>query len=158
MYALSFARGRTFALVVPSVFAMVVLGHHALASAQRTTGVVIEDTGAAVGGALAAAALDGALHEALNAQPGLRLEGRASRARYVITGSIVEWSTRDVSDGHEFRCGVSIVVADSHGSVRAMLSGRAAARGEGDVGSLSSRALLAATRSALRPLADGGLN
>jgi hypothetical protein len=155
MYARLFARGRTFALVVPSVVFLVAVGHLALASAQRTAGVVIEDTGAAVGGATAAAALDGALHEALNAQPGLRLEGRAERARYVITGSIVEWSDREVVDGHEFRCGVSIVVADSHGAVRAMLSGRAAARGEGDLGSLSSRALLAATRSALRPLADG---
>ncbi len=155
MYARQFARGRTFALVVPSVVALVAMGHLALASAQRTTGVVIEDTGAAVGGPPAALALDGALHEALNARSGFRIEGRADHARYVITGSIVEWSTRDVVDGHEFRCGVSIVVADSHGNVRAMLSGRAAARGEGDVGSLSSRALLAATRSALRPLADG---
>jgi hypothetical protein len=155
MYARSFARGRTFALVVPAVVFVVVVGQLALASAQRTTGVVIEDTGAAVGGPPAAAALDGALHEALEAQPGLRIEGRAERARYVITGSIVEWNTREVVDGHEFRCGVSIVVADSHGAVRAMLSGRAAARGEGDLGSLSSRALLAATRSAIRPLADG---
>lgn len=155
MYARTFARGRMFALVVPTVVALVGVGHLALASAQRTTGVVIEDTGAAVGGAPAAEALDGALHEALNAQPGLRIEGRASRARYVITGSIVEWDTREVVDGHEFRCGVSIVVADAHGNVRAMLSGRAAARGEGDLHQLTERALLAATRSAIRPLADG---
>jgi len=155
MNARLFARGRTFALVVPSVVGLVVMGHLALASAQRAAGVVIQDTGAAVGGPSAAAALDGALHEALGAETGLRIEGRHERARYVITGSIVEWNTREVIDGHEFRCGVSIVVADSHGSVRAMLSGRAAARGEGDVGSLSSRALLAATRSALRPLAEG---
>ncbi len=158
MYARTFARGRTFALVVPSVVAVVVMGQLALASAQRTTGVAIEDTGAAVGGAHAAEALDGALHEALGTQPGLRLvEGRGT-ARYRITGSIVEWDSREVVDGHEFRCAVSIVVADQHGAVRAMLSGRAAARGEGDMGALSERALLAATRSALRPLADGGLN
>lgn len=155
MVARTLARGRMFALVVPSVVALVAVGHLALARAQRTTGVVIEDTGAAVGGPNAAAALDGALHEALNAHPGLRIEGRPDRARFRITGSIVEWDTREVVDGHEFRCAVSIVVADARGSVRAMLSGRAAARGEGDLGSLSSRALLAATRSALRPLADG---
>lgn len=155
MYARMFARGRTFALVVPSVVMLVAIGHLALVSAQRTTGVAIQDTGATIGGAPAAAALDGALHEALQSEAGLRIEGRPSRARYVITGSIVEWNTREVVDGHEFRCGVSIVVADSHGAVRAMLSGRAAARGEGDVSSLSSRALLAATRSALRPLATG---
>lgn len=155
MTARSFARGRTFALVAPSVILLVVASHLALASAQRTTGVVIEDTGAAVGGPPAAAALDGALHAALGAHPGLRVEGRPERARYRITGSIVEWDTREVLDGHEFRCAVSIVVADAHGSVRAMLSGRASARGEGDVEALSERALLAATRSALRPLADG---
>jgi hypothetical protein len=156
MHARSFARGRTFALVGSSVVVLVVLGHMALASAQRTTGVVIEGSGAVVGGADAAAALDGALHEALGEHPDVRIEGHPARARYRITGSIVEWTTRDVIDGHEFRCAVSIVVADAHGSVRAMLSGRAAARGEGDVTQLSERALLAATRSALRPL--GGLH
>ena len=155
MHARSSARGRTLALVVPAIIGLVGLSHLALASAQRTTGIVIEDTGAVVGGAPAAAALEGALHAALEGQPGFRVEGRASRARYVITGSVTEWTTRDVIDGHEFRCGVSIVVADAHGAVRAMLSGRAAARGEGDLGELSQRALLAATRSALRPLQDG---
>lgn len=155
MYAHKLTRGRTLAFVVPSAVVLVVASHLALASAQRSTGVVIEDSGAMVGGASAAAALDGALLEALQTQPGIRIEGRADHARYVVTGSIVEWDARDVIDGHEFRCGVSIVVADSHGAVRAMLSGRAAARGEGDVTMLSSRALLAATRSALRPLSDG---
>jgi hypothetical protein len=150
-------RGRTLAFVLPTAVILVATLHLALASAQRATGVVLEDSGAAVGGPLAAAALDGALRTALEAQPGVRIEGRAERARYVVTGSIVEWTSREVVDGHEFRCGVSIVVADAHGAVRAMLSGRAAARGEGDLDALSSRALLAATRSALRPLGEGDI-
>jgi hypothetical protein len=148
-------RGRTLAFILPIAVILVATIHLALASAQRATGVVIEDCGAIVGGPVAAAALDDALHEALETQPGVRIEGRADHARYVVTGSIVEWDAREVVDGHEFLCGVSIVVADAHGAVRAMLSGRAAARGEGDLEALSSRALLAATRSALRPLGEG---
>jgi hypothetical protein len=123
-----------------------------IVSAQRATAVSIGDSGAVVGGPGAAAALDTALHAALATHPGVRVEGRTSRARYVVTGSIVEWSNREVIDGHEIRCGVSIIVTDSRGSVLAMLSGRAGARGEGDPDQLADRALLAATRSALRPL------
>lgn len=157
MNARSIARGPAFALAIGSAVTLAVLAQAALAdlvSAQNATSVVIGDTGATVGGPTAAAALDAALHETLAAQPGVRVEGRVTRARYVITGSIIEWTRREVGDDHEVRCAVSIVVADAHGSVRAMLSGRAGARGEGDPDRLAERALLAATRSALRPLGD----
>ena len=146
----SFARAVTLALTVTLFVSGGAVA--TLVSAQRATAVSIGDSGALVGGPNAAAALDTALHAALASHPGVRVEGTAAHARFVVTGSIVEWSNRAVFDGHEIRCRVSIVVTDSHGSVRAMLSGRAGARGEGDSQQLAERTLLAAPRSALRPL------
>ena len=146
----SFARAAALALSFLVAFAGA-LGA-GLVRAQHATAVLIGDSGAVVGGAPAAAALDDALHAALEAQPGVRVEGRVDHARYVLTGSIIEWQSRDLGDEHEVRCAVSIVVSDASGAVRAMLSGRAGARGEGNLDILRDRALFAATRSALRPL------
>jgi hypothetical protein len=146
-----FARALTLAFTV-AIFVSGGAITAEMVSAQRATAVSIGDTGAAVGGPHAAAALDTALHAALATHPGVRVEGRVDHARYVVTGSIVEWSNRAIGADHEIRCGVSIIVTDAHGSVRAMLSGRAGARGEGNPDQLAERALLAATRSALRPL------
>ncbi len=147
----SFARALTLAFTVV-LFVSGGAVTTEIVSAQRATAVSIGDSGAVVGGPDAAAALDTALHAALASHPGVRVEGRVDHARFVITGSITEWSNREVTDGHEIRCSVSLIVTDSHGAMRAMLSGRAGARGEGDADQLADRALLAATRSALRPL------
>ncbi len=147
----SFARATTLALAVLAFVSAGALTVE-MVSAQRATAVSIGDSGAVVGGPTAAAAMDDALHAALASHPGVRVEGQVDRARYVVSASLVEWSNREVHDGHEIRCGVSIVVTDSRGAVRAMLSGRAGARGGGDPDQIAQRALLAATRSALRPL------
>ena len=61
------------------------------------------------------------------------------------------------AEGLEVRCEVSLVVADARGgAVRAMLRGRAGARGGTDAARLQGNALRAAVRGALRPLAQHG--
>jgi hypothetical protein len=115
--------------------------------------VAVGDTGARVGGDLAAAALEEALHASIAARPDLREEGRPGRARYVVTGSVTELDARSTADGHEVRIAVSIIVADRGGSVRAMLAGRAGATGD-DIERLTENALRAAVRSAIRPLGE----
>jgi hypothetical protein len=115
--------------------------------------VAIGDTGARVGGEPVAEALEEALHAAIAARPDLR-EEESRRARYVVTGSVTELDAHPTADGHEVRITVSIVVADRGGSVRAMLSGRAAASGDLGPPRLTADALRAAVRSAMRPLGE----
>lgn len=122
-------------------------------TAPHRTAVAIGDTGAVVGGAPAAAALGQALELALTDRADLRVSD-ASHARFMVTASVTELSERDSGAEREVRCAVSVVVADRTGNVRAMLAGRAGARGEDAAGVLADRAMLAAVRGALRPLGD----
>ena len=115
--------------------------------------VAIGDTGAVVGGDDAAAALGEALAAALEDRDDLRISD-AGHARYVVTASVTELTARDAGAEREVRIAVSVVVADRGGSVRAMLAGRAGARGEDTADVLAERAMLAAVRGALRPLGD----
>lgn len=135
-----------------SAFVCLVISVQVLAqSAPTRLPIAIGDTGAVVGGAPAAAALEEALEAALEDREDLRVSD-ASHARFVVTASVTELSERDSGAEREVRCAVSVVVADRGGSVRAMLAGRAGARGEDEAGVLAERALLAAVRGALRPL------
>lgn len=116
--------------------------------------VSVGDTGVHAGGASVAEALEEALHAAIAARPDLREERSPGRARYVVTGSVTELDTHATDAGHEVRIAVSIIVADRGGSVRAMLAGRAGARGDLAPDRLTADALRAAVRSAMRPLGE----
>ncbi len=99
--------------------------------------------------------LESALRSALRSHPSLALSPDRARARFLVTGSVVELSERAVgSDEHEVRCRVSIVVADARGgAVRAMLEGRAGVRGGGSDEAMRRSAVRGAAESALRSLA-----
>ncbi|MCZ7685422.1 MAG: hypothetical protein M5U28_44260 [Sandaracinaceae bacterium] len=117
--------------------------------------VAIGEVGSS-GGPDAARALTRAIAEALEQQPAIDV-APARRAQLVVRGSISRWEQRAVSGGLEVRCEVSLVVTEARGgSIRAMLRGRGGARGGGDAARLSSDALRAAVRGALRPLATQG--
>jgi hypothetical protein len=101
----------------------------------------------------AAIALGTALSRAIASRDDVRLSLDPSRARYVVRGSVTRLEEREVEDGLEVRCEVSLIVAEARGGqVRAMLSGRAGARGIDDGERLAQAALDAAVRGALRPL------
>jgi hypothetical protein len=116
--------------------------------------IVVGDTGARTGPPTAREELDVALRTALASHPSVTLSEDRLHARFVVTGSVVELSERDVApDEREVRCRVSIVVADARGgSVRAMLEGRAGVRGGGRGDSLRRSALRGAVASALRSI------
>jgi hypothetical protein len=116
--------------------------------------VAVGDTGTRVGDARVADALADALHRAIARESGRLVESGPASARFVLTASVTELEVRPGEPEHEVRIAVSVVVADRGGSVRAMLSGRAGARGDGDPAELTEDALLAAVRSAMRPLGD----
>ena len=78
------------------------------------------------------------------------------RAELVLRGSLVRMTRERVAGGLEVRCEISVIVTDGGGSIRAMLRGRGGARGGGDPAQLSTDALRAAVRGALRPLASQG--
>jgi len=97
-----------------------------------------------------------AMHEALEGTPEVDVVGR-SRAELELRGTVAELERTQLHDSVQVRARVTVVVADaSGGAVRAMLTGRAGARGGGDVQRLSDNALRAATRSALRGLPQHG--
>ncbi len=121
----------------------------------QTVRIAIGEVAASRGGPGAAAAFSQALEEALEAQPQVDL-APARRAQLVVRGSVVRWDRHAVHDGVEVRCEVSLIVADRGGSIRAMLRGRGGARGGGDPARLSTNALRAAVRGALRPLSTQG--
>ncbi|MEC7524922.1 MAG: hypothetical protein VYE22_33890 [Myxococcota bacterium] len=136
-----------------AVAAMAVLyaSHPSSAQRDRAVRVAVGETGGAQRQALA-----GAISEALDRAPDVRL-APAGRADLVVRGSIVRLERTRVAEGLEVRCEVSLVVADARGgAVRAMLRGRAGARGGTDVARLQGNALRAAVRGALRPLAQHG--
>lgn len=107
------------------------------------------------GAAAGDAAFSDALRGALRGTPDVRITDRG-HAQLVLRGSVVALERREVEGSLEIRCEVSVIVADARGgSIRAMLRGRAGARGA-DEDTLSRDALRAAARSALRPLASSG--
>lgn len=123
------------------------------AAGDAPPAIAVGEMAATAGGPRAATALESAIETELASRHDLRLAPDARRARYVVRGSVVQLERRQVSDGLEVRCEVSLIVADARGgSVRAMLSGRAGARGVDDADRLARAALEAAVRGALRPL------
>lgn len=126
---------------------------HVGASAQRRRPVRV-----ALGelGGDRAEAFDAALREALSRTPEVRLT-EPRRAQLVLRGSVQHLERRIVDGQVEVRCEVSVIVADARGgAIRAMLQGRAGARGDGETAALSRDALRAAVRGALRPLGTTG--
>jgi hypothetical protein len=116
--------------------------------------IAVGDFGARAGGVTASDELELAMRSALSTHPRATLAGDRADARFVVTGSVVELSERELADDErEVRCRVSIVVADARGgSVRAMLEGRAGVRGGGSEESLRRSALRGAVQSALRSI------
>jgi len=115
--------------------------------------VSVGPTGSAVRSREAGRALRDALSEELDVLGGVRLIRRGS-ARYVVHGSVTRLERHDVPGGVEVQAEVSLILADaSGGAVRAMLQGRAGARG-GNLRRLEEVAVQAAVRGALRPLPD----
>ena len=99
--------------------------------------------------------LSGALEDALREHDDVRLTTTRG-AELVLRGSLVSVERRRVDRQLEVRCEISLIVADARGgAIRAMLRGRAGARG-GDPRRLYENALRAAVRGALRRLATHG--
>jgi hypothetical protein len=121
---------------------------------RERTAVLVGDAGARVGGEVARTEMDQAMREALSAHPTATLTTTASAARYVVTGSVVELNDHVEGADHLVNCRVSIVVADRTGNVRAMLEGRAGARGDVRDTTLQRSAVRGAVRSAMRGLSD----
>ena len=113
--------------------------------------VAVGPTGSAVRDRAAGRTLRDALSRELLELGGVRVASR-DRARWVVHGSVTRLERHDVPGGVEVQCEVSLVLADrSSGNVRAMLNGRAGARG-GNIDRLERAAVQAAVRGALRPL------
>lgn len=101
-------------------------------------------------------AIEAAMREAIASTPEIDLVP-AGQAQLELRGTVAELSRSQLHDGMEVRARVTVVVADAHGgAVRAMLTGRAGARGGADVDRLSENALRAAVRGALRSLSAHG--
>jgi hypothetical protein len=138
------------AVVLVAACSVLVAAH---AAGDAPPAIAVGEMGATSGGPAAADALKNALQRALADRRDVRLAPDPRRARYVVSGSVVQLEQRNVSDGLEVRCAVSLVVANAHGgAVRAFLSGRAGARGVDDPDRLTRAALEAAIRGALRRL------
>lgn len=125
------------------------------ASAQRSVRIAVGEVGSNDGDRASAAALSRELARAIEQHPDADLAPRR-RAQLVLRGSVVRMTRARVGDGIEVRCEVSVIVTNADGDIRAMLRGRGGARGGGDPARLSSDALRAAVRGALRPLAVHG--
>lgn len=81
----------------------------------------------------------------------------ARRAELELRATVAELRSQRTHEGVEVRARVTVVVADARGgAVRAMLTGRAGARGGDDVNRLSDNALRAAVRGALRSIGQHG--
>lgn len=123
-------------------------------AAQRltVTSVAVGEVGLAEGSSAESRALREALMLELDQLSGVHLTA-ARRARYVVRGSVVRLDTEPSEEGHRVRCEVSLIVAERRGgTVRMMLTGRAAAEGPRGTEQLRETALAAAVRGALRPL------
>jgi hypothetical protein len=123
------------------------------AAGDAPPSIAVGEMGSQVGGTRVADALGLSVERAITSRRDVRLAREGSRARWVVRGSVVQLDRRTVADGLEVRCAVSLIVTDGRGgSVRAMLEGRAGARGVDDPDRLAQAALDAAVRGALRPL------
>ncbi|MFN7697814.1 MAG: hypothetical protein ACK6CU_03115 [Deltaproteobacteria bacterium] len=100
--------------------------------------------------------LELAIRSALTTLPSVTVSPDRARARFVVTGSVVELTHHVLAQGErEVRCRVSIVVSDARGgAVRAMLEGRAGVRGGGTEQSMRRSAMRGAVASALRTIAQ----
>ncbi|HJL17389.1 MAG TPA: hypothetical protein RMH99_17100 [Sandaracinaceae bacterium LLY-WYZ-13_1] len=144
--------GRALGLAVATAVLCVPMATRAQRGPVR---VALGELGASEGGPRTARALEAAIERALRDREDVRLVG-AGRAQLVLRGSVVRLERRRVGRALEVRCEVSVIVADARGgSIRAMLRGRAGARGS-DPTRLRANALRAAVRGALRPLAAHG--
>lgn len=142
-------RARLGALVLAVSLSVFCAAH---AAGDAPPAIAVGEMAATAGGPRTADALESAIETELSGRRDVRLATDERRARYVLRGSVVQLERREVSDGIEIRVAVSLIVADRGGSVRAMLSGRAGARGVDDPDRLADAALAAAVRGALRPL------
>lgn len=125
----------------------------ARAAGDAPPSIAVGETASEVGGPAVATALSTSIERAISSRRDVRLSHDQRRARWVVRGSVVSLDRREVEDGLEVRCAVSLIVTDGRGgSVRAMLEGRAGARGVDDPDRLAQAALDAAVRGALRPL------
>jgi len=94
----------------------------------------------------------GDMREVLAGTPDVTVVTRR-RAQLELRGTVAEVTRRTVHDGVEIRARVMVVVSDARGgAVRAMVTGRAGARGGADPAQLRRNALRAAVRGALRSL------
>ncbi|CAG0975346.1 hypothetical protein ARNL5_02022 [Anaerolineae bacterium] len=116
--------------------------------------VAVGETGSSVTESGPGALSQALLHE-LESRGDVQLAARG-RAELVGGGSIVRLDRVTHGGEVEVRCEVSLIVSEARGgAIRAMLRGRAGARGGGDAERLSQSALAAAVRGALRPLGNG---
>ncbi len=120
----------------------------AQASPTRVLDVAVGATAARAGDATTGDALHAALVAAIEERPDLRLVD-SRRADVVLRGSVTRLAAPNPEDG--VSCEVQIVVADRQGNVRAMLNGRARARGR-DADRLRRSVIRGAARGAIRPL------
>jgi hypothetical protein len=129
---------------------------HARQVASAHTAIAIGDFAPIQGQAGSDNELEQAIRWALSTHPSVTLSPDRTRARFIVTGSVVELSHHLVAQGErEVRCRVSIVVADARGgSVRAMLEGRAGVRGGGTEEAMRRSAVRGAVASALRSIAQ----
>jgi hypothetical protein len=145
----------TKVVVVGSGALLVVAGYAvaSIAEGQTATPIAIGTIGAHAGATSDAVRLE--LESALEQAGGFHIVPNA-RADYVIRGAVVRLDDRDIPGGHEVQCEVSLLVSDARGErVRALLTGRAGARGGGAIERVRGAAIRAAMRSAIRPLPNG---
>jgi hypothetical protein len=141
-------------VVLGSGALLLVLGYAvaSIAEGQPSTPIAIGAIGTLEGAPSAAVRAE--LATALEEVGGFRVTP-GPRADYVIRGSVLRLASHDVPGGHEVQCEVSLIVSDARGErVRALLTGRAGARGGGQT-EVRDAALRAAIRSAIRPLPSG---
>ena len=144
--------GRPMWVALAMTICCVPLASHAQRAPVRVAVGEVGDSG----GAGTALALSSAIGQALEENPEVRLT-TTPRAQLVVRGSVVRLERRQVDGELEVSCEVSLIIADARGgSIRAMLRGRAGARGGRDAERLSDNALRAAVRGALRPLGSQG--
>nr|MDQ3034698.1 hypothetical protein [Myxococcota bacterium] len=92
------------------------------AAGDAPPSIAVGETAAQVGGPELAGALSSSIERAISGRRDVRLSHDERRARWVVRGSVVQLDRRELADGIEVRCEVSLIVSDARGgSVRAML-------------------------------------
>lgn len=123
-----------------------------VSSAQRPRRANIA-VGALQGPEAARPSLQRVMATELRQAHGVRVTGRG-RAAYVVSAAVTRFEERESPGRLELECEVSLIVSRRRGgAVRAVLSGRAAARGAPN-DRLRDSVVRAAIRGALRPIAE----